>query len=188
RSTARCALVALLLLLGPASLAAAPPKGSGVPRLIFPVVGPALYTDDFGQPRAGGPHQGNDLLATRRQLAVAVEPGTVSFWTTSAGAGCMLYLHGDSGTTYEYIHLNNDLTADDVALGVQVQTLRVSTGLRVTRIDRLVTLAIDPGLATDALQLGGPVRVTTSRVPLSLDQELGVDGALTAKIVAGVSS
>ena len=29
-------------------------------------------------------------------------------------AGCMLYLYGDSGTTYEYIHLNNDLgTAND---------------------------------------------------------------------------
>ena len=25
-------------------------------------------------------------------------------------AGGMLYLHGDSGTMYEYIHLNNDLT------------------------------------------------------------------------------
>src|SRR2546426_5304164 len=25
-------------------------------------------------------------------------------------AGCMLYLYGDTGTTYLYIHLNNDLT------------------------------------------------------------------------------
>src|SRR5205085_2118649 len=130
RSTARCALVAHLLLLGPASRAAAPPKGSGVPRLIFPVVGPALYTDDFGQPRPGGPHQGNDLLATKRQLAVAVEPGTVSFWTTSAGAGCMLYLHGDSGTTYEYIHLNNDLTAGNDNKGKCVAGTAYAKGLK----------------------------------------------------------
>jgi len=33
----------------------------------------------------------------------------VEFWTTSPGAGCMLYLRGESGTTYQYIHLNNDL-------------------------------------------------------------------------------
>ena len=33
----------------------------------------------------------------------------VKFWTTSARAGCMLYLYGASGTTYLYIHLNNDL-------------------------------------------------------------------------------
>jgi hypothetical protein len=83
---------------------------SGVPALLFPVVGPVTYTNDFGQPRAGGPHQGNDLLGTKRAPVVAVEEGTVEFWTTSANAGCMLYLHGVSGTMYEYIHLNNDLT------------------------------------------------------------------------------
>jgi hypothetical protein len=83
---------------------------SGVPPLLFPVVGPVTYTNDFGQARAGGTHQGNDLLGTKRAPVVAVEEGTVEFWTTSANAGCMLYLHGVSGTMYEYIHLNNDLT------------------------------------------------------------------------------
>jgi hypothetical protein len=266
-------------LLGPASVAAASPKGSGVPRLIFPVVGPVSYTDDFGQPRGTGKHEGNDLMAGKRQLAVAVEAGTVGFWTTSVHAGCMLYLHGESGTMYEYIHLNNDLTAgndnkgkcvagtayakglkdgqhveagqpvgyvgdsgdangiashlhfevhpregkatspfpflakaqhllfaappgaevsvalkgtlltaDGVALGMQVQALRVSTGLRVAKVNRLVTLSIDPGLATDGLLLGGPVRVTTSRAPVSLEQALGADGALVAKIVAPLAS
>ena len=68
------------------------------------------YEDDFGDPRGGLPHQGNDVLATKRAPVVAVESGTVGYWTTSRSAGCMLYLHGDSGTTYEYIHLNNDLT------------------------------------------------------------------------------
>ena len=85
--------------------------GNGVPPLLFPVVGPVTYTNDFGQARAGGPHQGNDLVGTKRAPVVAVEEGTVEFWTTSANAGCMLYLHGVSGTMYEYIHLNNDLTA-----------------------------------------------------------------------------
>ncbi|HVR13141.1 MAG TPA: M23 family metallopeptidase, partial [Gaiellaceae bacterium] len=28
----------------------------------------------------------------------------------SSSAGCMLYLYGESGTTYLYIHLNNDVT------------------------------------------------------------------------------
>ncbi len=36
--------------------------------------------------------------------------GKVKFHTTSARAGCMLYLYGASGTKYIYIHLNNDLT------------------------------------------------------------------------------
>jgi hypothetical protein len=41
---------------------------------------------------------------------IAAEAGKVKWWTTSARAGCMLYLYGKSGTTYLYIHLNNDLT------------------------------------------------------------------------------
>ena len=84
---------------------------SGVPQLLFPVVGTVDYHDDFGEPRGALKHQGNDLLGDKRAPVVAVEDGTVKYWTTSASAGCMLYLYGSSGTMYEYIHLNNDLTA-----------------------------------------------------------------------------
>jgi hypothetical protein len=78
-------------------------------RIIFPVLGRARYFDDFGARRSQGPHQGNDIMAPRKALALAAEAGRVKFQITSAAAGCMLYLHGDSGTTYLYIHLNNDL-------------------------------------------------------------------------------
>jgi hypothetical protein len=79
-------------------------------HIIFPVVGKAAYIDDFGDPRPGGAHQGNDIMAEKKSPAVAVEAGKVKYWTTSGSAGCMLYLYGESGTTYLYIHLNNDLT------------------------------------------------------------------------------
>jgi hypothetical protein len=79
-------------------------------HIIFPVVGKVAYIDDFGTPRPGGPHQGNDILAEKKSPAVAAEPGKVKYWTKSRPAGCMLYLYGESGTTYLYIHLNNDLT------------------------------------------------------------------------------
>jgi Peptidase family M23 len=101
--------VLIVSLVFAAGASAAPSKSA--PKLIFPVVGAVEYTDDFGQARPGGPHQGNDVLAARHAPAVAVESGRVKFWTTSANAGCMLYLYGDSGTTYLYIHLNNDLTS-----------------------------------------------------------------------------
>jgi hypothetical protein len=94
---------------------------STVPPLLFPVVGTVTYHDDFGEPRAGGAHQGNDLMATKHAPAIAVEDGTVEYWTTSASAGCMLYLHGASGTMYEYIHLNNDLTTGNDNKGKCVQ-------------------------------------------------------------------
>ena len=79
-------------------------------HIIFPVVGKAAYIDDFSTPRPGGAHQGNDIMAEKKSPAVAAEPGKVKYWATSSSAGCMLYLYGDSGTTYLYIHLNNDLT------------------------------------------------------------------------------
>jgi hypothetical protein len=90
------------------------PKPKGVPlgnRLVFPVVGPVQYTDDFGAPRPQGPHQGNDIMAPKRSLAVAAEDGTIKYGTNSARAGCYLYLYGKSKTYYLYIHLNNDLTS-----------------------------------------------------------------------------
>jgi murein DD-endopeptidase MepM/ murein hydrolase activator NlpD len=79
-------------------------------RIIFPVLGRSHYTNDFGDARGQGRHEGIDIVAPKKSLAVAAEAGKVKFWTTSARAGCMLYLYGDSGTTYLYIHLNNDLT------------------------------------------------------------------------------
>jgi hypothetical protein len=85
-------------------------RAPGVPQLIFPVVGDTTYHDDFGDPRGQGKHEGNDMMAAWRSPAVAAEAGKIKFWTRSARAGCMLYLYGKSGTTYLYIHLNNDLT------------------------------------------------------------------------------
>jgi hypothetical protein len=94
---------------GPAFASPAAPRAVPSP-IVFPVVGPYRYTNDFGDPRPQGRHEGNDILAPKRAIAVATEDGKIKFWTTSARAGCMLYLYGASGTTYLYIHLNNDLT------------------------------------------------------------------------------
>ena len=124
RTTARSILAA-----GTGTSAKGPPPA----HIIFPVVGDVQYTDDFGQQRSGGPHQGNDIIAPKKSAAVAAEGGRVKYWTTSASAGCMLYLYGQSGTTYLYIHLNNDLTAHDDNRGKCVQGVAyaVKDGARV---------------------------------------------------------
>ena len=98
-------------------------------QLVFPVVGGVSYTDDFGDPRAQGGHPGNDILAERRAPVVAVEAGRVVFWTRSASAGCMLYLYGRSGTMYQFIHLNNDLTARNDNRGACVPGVSYAPGL-----------------------------------------------------------
>ncbi len=107
RTTARSTLLVLLagLLAGTAN--AATPK-----QIVFPVVGPVSYTDDFGDRRGGRSHQGNDIMAGWKQPVVAVEAGRVEqpSWSSS---DCALILHGRSGTDYWYLHLNNDRTRRD---------------------------------------------------------------------------
>jgi peptidase M23-like protein len=133
RTTARVILL-LAAMLGLVVGTARAATSAKVPaHIIFPVVGDVQYVDDFGAPRAGGPHQGNDLLATKKSPAVAAEAGKVKYWTTSRTAGCMLYLYGQSGTMYEYIHLNNDVTMKNDNRGkcVRGTAYAVKNGARV---------------------------------------------------------
>jgi peptidase M23-like protein len=128
RTTARGVFLAVILGIVAGTATAAVPK---VPEhIIFPVVGKVQYIDDFGAPRPGGAHQGNDLMAAKKSPAVAAEAGKVKYWTTSSAAGCMLYLYGDSGTTYLYIHLNNDLTMKNDNRGSCVAGVSYAPGLK----------------------------------------------------------
>jgi hypothetical protein len=129
RTTARGALLILLTLLITAGVAAAS-SSAKVPALVFPVLGDATYTDDFGDPRGQGRHEANDIMAPRRALALAAESGTVKFWTTSSRAGCMLYLEGVSGTEYLYVHLNNDLTSENDNQGTCVPGVAYMKGMK----------------------------------------------------------
>ena len=129
RTTARGALLILLSLLLTAGVAAASTSAK-VPPLVFPVLGDAAYTDDFGDARGQGPHEGNDIVAPRRALALAAETGTVKFHITSSRAGCMLYLEGESGTEYLYVHLNNDLTLENDNQGTCVPGVAYAKGLK----------------------------------------------------------
>src|ERR687887_2210699 len=129
RTTARgafflCVVAGLL-----AGTAAAQSSGTTKP-IVFPVLGTARYVDDFGDARPGGRHQGIDIVAPKKSLALAAEAGKVKFWTTSTSAGCMLYLYGDSGTTYDYIHLNNDLTMGNDNRGKCVPGVSYARGLK----------------------------------------------------------
>jgi murein DD-endopeptidase MepM/ murein hydrolase activator NlpD len=134
RPTARSIALTLALaacVSAPATAQARVSRNAATPQtIIFPVVGRVSFSDDFGEPRAQGGHPGNDILAARQALVVAAEPGHVSFWTSSVTAGCMLYLYGQSGTTYQYIHLNNDLTRRNDNRGSCVAGVSYAPGLR----------------------------------------------------------
>jgi Peptidase family M23 len=103
---------------------------AAVPRLAFPVVGNVSFTNDYGAPRPGGWHQGNDLMARWRAPVIAAERGTVQLHTGSTLGTCMLYLNGASGFQYVYIHLNNDLTAKSEDSGGCTRGVAYAPGLR----------------------------------------------------------
>jgi hypothetical protein len=129
RPTAR----AILFLLALWVVAATPGlarAGDPPAKIVFPVVGNVAYFDDFGAPRGQGVHEGNDLMGARGQPVVAVESGRIKLWTTSWRAGCMLYLYGRSGTTYLYIHLNNDVSEGNDNRGSCAEGVAYAPGLR----------------------------------------------------------
>jgi murein DD-endopeptidase MepM/ murein hydrolase activator NlpD len=68
---------------------------------LCPLNGPFKWGDGWG---AGRGHRGTDLLAARGSEQVAVAPGTFDtrFW---GGGGLTLFLRGDDGNTYVYMHL-----------------------------------------------------------------------------------
>ena len=112
RTTARATLVATLLSGLVAAAMTAPASGNeqgAVPRLVFPLVAKTDLWDNYGDVRANGRHAGIDMENPWRAPVVAVEDGEIKYWESGLG-GCMLYHYGRSGTTYLYIHLNNDLT------------------------------------------------------------------------------
>lgn len=113
RTTARGALLLLSLAVTAAALAATASTASAgkVPRIVFPLLSDVPVFDNYGDARANGSHAGIDIEgAPRRTPVLAAEAGRIRWHTTSWRAGCMLYLYGASGTTYLYIHLNNDRT------------------------------------------------------------------------------
>lgn len=99
-------------------------------QIVFPVLGRTQLTNSFGDPRGQGAHEGEDVMAPRKAPAIAAEAGRVRFHAGSSRAGCMLYLYGDSGTKYLYVHLNNDLTMSNDNRGTCVQGVAFPRGLR----------------------------------------------------------
>jgi hypothetical protein len=101
-------LAATVVVVAPSS-AHSDRAGGPVPRLVFPLIAKTVLWDNYGDPRGNGRHAGIDMENPWRAPIVAVESGRIEYASSNLG-GCMLYLYGQSGTTYMYIHLNNDRT------------------------------------------------------------------------------
>lgn len=125
----------LILSLFP-TLGQAQTQAAVVIDIAFPVQGGAEYIDDFGAPRFNHSHEGNDLMAPKHTPVIAANDGVVS-WAPipEPSYGWGIWIKGDDGYTYVYIHLNNDTPGtDDGNGGVEhAYADGVRQGSRVTR-------------------------------------------------------
>jgi peptidoglycan LD-endopeptidase LytH len=82
--------------------AAAVPAGA----YVFPVAGPARFSDDWLVPRAGGrAHEGIDIFAAGGTPIVAVADGSIFNVGYNGLGGWRLWLRDGSGTTFYFAHL-----------------------------------------------------------------------------------
>lgn len=89
----------------------ATPTGPVAARYLkaFPVVGDYSYSDDFGDPRGQGPHQGNDIIGKMGTQLVSCVDGTISRLTrTETGlGGIWIWIVDGQGNEYYYAHMES---------------------------------------------------------------------------------
>ena len=74
---------------------------------VFPVYGPASFSDDFGAPRADtGWHHGNDIFAPLGAPVLAVADGTLFLVGWNDIGGNRLWLRDERGNEFYYAHLS----------------------------------------------------------------------------------
>lgn len=133
RSAALFAITALVAVLLPAPMASAASDYEAVIDLTFPVAGENRYIDDYDQSRGGGTrrHKATDIMASYGQTVHAAVGGTITLITgldgNPPGWGYAIFVAGDDGRTYRYIHLGrqdgppSEAYAEGMAKGVRVE-------------------------------------------------------------------
>jgi hypothetical protein len=114
--------------------ASAADEGPEFREIHFPVEGAVSFTDDFGAPRSGHTHEGNDLMGTKMQKLLAATDGTLSVRLDPGNTtGHMLTIRDSEGWSYRYIHVNNDNpgTDDNAATTENILAPGIESGMKV---------------------------------------------------------
>jgi peptidoglycan LD-endopeptidase LytH len=91
---------------------------------VCPVGGPTSFVDSWGAPRVGHTHVGVDMMADYGTPLVAIVSGSITYSGYSGTGGNMLFLSGNDGNTYWYLHNQENLvTSGAVKAGQQIATV-----------------------------------------------------------------
>lgn len=117
--------------------------------MTFPVIGSVSYRDDFGDPRAGHTHAGNDIFGRKMQPLVAAVDGiarTVAYPQPSYG--WYISIEDSDGYRYNYLHINNDTPGTDDGAGGAMNAYAPGTERRWTvKRGQLIAFMGDSGNA-----------------------------------------
>jgi murein DD-endopeptidase MepM/ murein hydrolase activator NlpD len=92
--------------------------------MFCPVGGPTSFVDSWGAPRSGHTHQGVDMMGSYGTPLVAIVSGTITYAAYDGSGGNMIFLSGDDGNAYWYMHnQENYVTGGHVTAGQTIASL-----------------------------------------------------------------
>ena len=166
--------------------------------IVFPVAGPADYSDTFGACRDGCTrrHQGVDIFAPKLTPLIAAADGRIVSERRNATkkAGNKLVIEDADGWRYVYVHLNNDtpgtddnanpqswIAAGDLRAGDMVRAGQVigylgDSGNAEETPPHLHFEIIPPGMS-----LGEPDTIRHRRPTVEADVVVGGDGVVVGR-------
>lgn len=105
--------------------------------IAFPVSGDVTYSDDYESPRSGGRiHHATDIMAPKMTPIFAAEDGVILYAPEEEPSyGYTIRMRGESGYSYTYIHINNDMPGTDDGHGGAENAYApgIERGVRVMR-------------------------------------------------------
>jgi peptidoglycan LD-endopeptidase LytH len=95
---------------------------------VFPVAGPATFSDDWMASRGGRYHEGIDIMAARGAPVVAVVSGTIFRIGTTPISGNRFWLRAANGDEYFYCHMDGFAPAAREGASVKAGTVLAYNG------------------------------------------------------------
>jgi murein DD-endopeptidase MepM/ murein hydrolase activator NlpD len=141
--------------------------------IVFPLEKRVTIRHDYLAPRVGHLHQGTDLMAAKMTREMACVSGTVYLREGTYGGvpSYSLWLAGDDGHGYFYIHINNDTPGtDDGAGGYQYAFAPgLTNGFRVTQGQFIAYVGDSGNAESTGSHLHFEIHETTSMSSPSMD-------------------
>ena len=145
-----------------------PPRPAGevhVRPMMFPVLGRVQWSDTYLAPRGGGRrHEGQDLIAAKMQKLLACVNGVI-VELRHRSSGNSLYLRGDDGWYYCYLHINNDTPGTDDGANRYSQAFGpgIAEGVRVKKGQHLAYVGDSGNAEASVPQCHFEIRMPNAR-------------------------